>query len=80
MANFIPPANGASQGNYFLPKSHKSAVFEKQAYKNSSGSQKCKLFLIEKSGFGQIPHERDLAFFPTGTYKLQGLGCRYKMA
>ena len=32
------------------------------------------------SGFGQITHERDLAFFPTGTYKLQGLGCRYKMA
>ena len=28
VANFIPPANGASQGKYFLPKSHKSAVFE----------------------------------------------------
>ena len=38
VANFIPPANGASQANYFLPKSHKLAVFkEKQAYKNSSG-------------------------------------------
>ena len=23
MANFIPPVNGASQCNYFLPKSHK---------------------------------------------------------
>ena len=22
-----PPANGASQGNYFLPKSHKKTVF-----------------------------------------------------
>ena len=39
MANFIPLANGASQGNYFLPKSHKLAVFgEKKAYKNISGS------------------------------------------
>ena len=34
VANFIPPGNGASQGNYFLPKSHKLvngsklAVFE----------------------------------------------------
>ena len=29
-----PPANGESQGNYFLPKSHKLAVFEEnQAYK-----------------------------------------------
>ena len=28
MANFIPPANGASQGNYILPKSHKLAFFE----------------------------------------------------
>ena len=45
MANFIPPANLASQDNYFLPKSQKLAVFEeKQAYKNSSGSQSCKLF------------------------------------
>ena len=45
MANFIPPVNGASQGNYFLPKSNKLAVFEeKQAYKNSSESQSCKLF------------------------------------
>ena len=25
-----PPANGASQGNYFLPKSHKLAVFEEK--------------------------------------------------
>ena len=24
------------------------------------------------SGFGQIPHDRDLAFFPTGAYKPQG--------
>ena len=30
MANFLPPANGASQGNYFLPKSHKLAVFEEK--------------------------------------------------
>ena len=28
MANFIPPANGASQGNYFLSKIPKMAVFE----------------------------------------------------
>ena len=27
-ANFIPPANGASQGYYFLPKSHKLVIFE----------------------------------------------------
>ena len=33
MANFIPPANGASQGTYFLPKSHKLAVFEKKLTK-----------------------------------------------
>ena len=28
LANFIPPANGVSQGTYFLPKSHKLVVFE----------------------------------------------------
>ena len=28
MANFIPPVNGASQGNYFLAKVPKIAVFE----------------------------------------------------
>ena len=42
MSNFIPPANGMSQGIYFLPKSHNKAVLKK-AYKNSSGSQTCKL-------------------------------------
>ena len=26
VANFIPPSNGVSQGNYFLPKSYKLAV------------------------------------------------------
>ena len=26
----FPPANGASQGYYFVPKSHKSAVFEEK--------------------------------------------------
>ena len=35
LTNFIPPANGASQGNYFLPKSHKSAVFEKRLRKTA---------------------------------------------
>ena len=36
--------NGVSQGNYFLLKSHKLAVFEaKTGYKNSSGSQMYKL-------------------------------------
>ena len=30
MANFIPPANGVSKGNYFLPKSHKLTVFEEK--------------------------------------------------
>ena len=30
MANFNPLANEASQGNYFLPKSHKLAVFEEK--------------------------------------------------
>ena len=29
-ANFIPPTNGASQANYFLPKSHKLDVFEEK--------------------------------------------------
>ena len=28
MANFIPPANGASQGNYFQAKIPKIAIFE----------------------------------------------------
>ena len=28
VANFIPPANGASQGNYFLAKIQKMAVFD----------------------------------------------------
>ena len=28
VANFIPPANGASQGNYFQAKIPKMAVFE----------------------------------------------------
>ena len=28
MVNFIPPRNGMSPGNYFLPKSQKLAVFE----------------------------------------------------
>ena len=36
-----PLVNGASQGNYLPPKSHKLA---KTAYKNSYGSQSCKLF------------------------------------
>ena len=49
VANFISPWEwgiiGELLGNYFLLKSHKLAVFEeKQAYKNSSGSQTCKLF------------------------------------
>ena len=44
MVNFIPPANGAVQGNNLLAKSHKLGVFEKKAYINSSGSQTCKLF------------------------------------
>ena len=35
MANFIPPANGASQGNYFQAKIPKMAVFEAKM-----GSQK----------------------------------------
>ena len=35
VANFIPPANGASQANYFLPKSHKLDVLKKK-----TGSQK----------------------------------------
>ena len=30
MANCIPPANGASQGNYFLPKSNKLVVLEEK--------------------------------------------------
>ena len=46
MANFIPPANGASQGNYFLAKIPKMAVFEaKRVNKNYGGTQTCKLFL-----------------------------------
>ena len=30
VANFILPANGASQGNYLLPQMHKLAVFEEK--------------------------------------------------
>ena len=37
-----PPVNGASQSNYFLPKSHKLAL--KKAFKNSSVAAKCANF------------------------------------
>ena len=37
-ANFILPANGASQDNYFLPKNHKLAVFEEKT--KTTGFQK----------------------------------------
>ena len=33
VANFIPPANGGSQGNYFLAKIPKMAVFEAKMQK-----------------------------------------------
>ena len=38
---FRAPTNGASQGNFFLPKSPKISFFDKKntAFKNSSGSQ-----------------------------------------
>ena len=43
-----PPANGASYGNNFLPKSHKLAFHEtKWAYKNSSVNQICKLLFLK---------------------------------
>ena len=45
MANFILPANGVSQGNYFLPKSHKLAVFKKkQAYKTALAAKVANFF------------------------------------
>ena len=46
-----PPANGVSQGNNFMPKSNKLAVFEKKKennkrLKNSSGWQSSIFFLV----------------------------------
>ena len=47
MANFIPPANGASQGNYFLANIPKMAFLrQKQANRNCGGTQTCKLFFM----------------------------------
>ena len=39
VANFIPPANGASQGNYFLAKIPKMDVFEAKTGKQELGRQ-----------------------------------------
>ena len=43
MANFIPPANGAIQGNYFLPKCHKLPYIH--AYKSRNFGQNLNFFL-----------------------------------
>ena len=82
MGNFIPPCEWGElgcQGNYFLPKSHKLAVFdEKWGYKNSSGSPTCKLFFFVKKGCPQFffvrgpvwPGQRakKLTFWPSINY------------
>ena len=59
-ANFIPPANGASQGNYFLPKSHKLAYYwvqiwpqtdrqtDRQKYSLAPYTGVCRFFLSVK--------------------------------
>ena len=44
MANFITPANGVSQGNYFLPKSQKLAVFEKRLTKTALAAKVANFF------------------------------------
>ena len=49
MANFKPPANGASQGNFFQAKIPKMAVFE--ANRNCGSIQTCKLYLAERLAF-----------------------------
>ena len=46
VANFIPPANGAGQGNYFLPKNHKLAVLEeKKGFQKQRWQPKLQTFL-----------------------------------
>ena len=44
VANSYPPANGASQGNYFLPKSKKLAVFEKRLTKTALAAKVANFF------------------------------------
>ena len=39
-----PPANGASQGNYFLPKSQKLAFFEKRLTKTALAAKVANFF------------------------------------
>ena len=39
-----PPANGASQGNYFLQDSHKLAVFEEKTGLKTALAAKCANF------------------------------------
>ena len=52
LANFIPPGNGASQGNYFLSKSHKSAIseakmgFQKQLWQPNVQNVLCFFVLV----------------------------------
>ena len=49
MANFIPPANGASQGNYFQAKISKMAVFEAK-----TGLQKLRRHPIVQTFFEMV--------------------------
>ena len=55
-----PPANGASWGNYFLPKSHKLTVFEEKTslLKTALGAKVADFFSI---GFGFWLDERSNA-------------------
>ena len=51
VANFIPPVNGASQGNYFLPKSHKLAVYEERKKRLSKTALAAKVANFFSNGF-----------------------------
>ena len=47
-----PPVNKASQGNYFLPKSHKLAVFEEKTCKLFFNGFCDSLTLVSSTFFG----------------------------
>ena len=60
MANFIPPANGASQGNYFLAKIPKRAVFEaKMGLQKLQGQPKLQTFFEMVFIFEHMRNEAD---------------------
>ena len=55
MANFIPPANEASQGNYFLPKKQ----FQPKTPKFKETGHKLALFCQSGDNWGQSLSQTD---------------------